>query len=218
MRSKTTLRLFLITALLITPLITWSSFVNDSMLDDLKASYGKRAHKRGIKLQELLATLQDADTKTKLTKVNDFFNKFAYHSDQEFWKVKDYWATPTEFVGRYGGDCEDYVISKYFALRSLGVPDKKLFLTYAKATKQNIAHMVLNYFETPKSMPLVLGNYNPQLLPANQRKDLKPLYSFNADSLFLSNPSAGLGKALPTDKVKNSKWDKLLSDVRRNKG
>lgn len=218
MRSKTTLRLFLITALFTTPLITWSSLVNDSMLGDLKASYGKRAHKRGIKLKELLATLQDADTKTKLTKVNDFFNKFAYHSDQEFWKVKDYWATPTEFVGRYGGDCEDYVISKYFALRSLGVPDKKLFLTYAKATKQNIAHMVLNYFETPKSMPLVLGNYNPQLLPANQRKDLKPLYSFNADSLFLSNPSAGLGKALPTDKVKNSKWDKLLSDVRRNKG
>ena len=55
-------------------------------------------------------------------------------------------------------------------------------------------------------------------LPANKRKDLKPLYSFNADSLFLTNPSAGLGKALPTDKVKNSKWDKLLNDVRGNKG
>ena len=42
----------------------------------------------------------------------------------------------------------------------------------------------------------------------------QPIYSFNADSLFLSNPSAGLGKALPTDKIKNSKWDKLLSDIK----
>jgi predicted transglutaminase-like cysteine proteinase len=204
--------------LVFTPLITWSSFVNDSMLNELKSTYGNRAHGRGVKLKDLLAELQSADTRTKLTKVNDYFNTYTYRTDEEFWNEKDYWATPTEFVGRYGGDCEDYVISKYFALRSLGIPDKKLFLTYTKATKQNIAHMVLNYFETPKSVPLVMGNYNPKLLPATERKDLKPVYSFNANSLFLTNPSAGLGKALPTDKVKNSKWDKLLADLKGKTG
>ena len=27
---------------------------------------------------------------------------------------KDYWATRMEFVGKGAGDCEDYVIAKYF--------------------------------------------------------------------------------------------------------
>jgi hypothetical protein len=30
----------------------------------------------------------------------------------------------------------------------------------------------------------------------------------------LTNASAGLGKSLPTDKIKNSKWQKLLAEVR----
>ncbi|TNG02906.1 MAG: transglutaminase [Gammaproteobacteria bacterium] len=210
-------RVLLVSSLILIPLFTCSALVDNSMLTDLKSKYGKRAQKRGVELQKLLAELKNADTKTKLKKVNDHFNKFTYRSDKEFWGEKDYWATPIEFIGRAGGDCEDYVISKYFALRSLGIPDKKLFLTYAKATKQKIPHMVLNYFETPKSMPLVLDNYDKRLLPANKTVNLKPIYSFNADSLFLANPSAGLGKSLPTDKIKNSKWDKLLSDVRSKK-
>ena len=214
MHKKNAFRTALVFSLVFVPLITWSSLVDDDMLSELKSKYGKRAYDRGVKLKDLMAELKTADTKSKLAKVNDFFNGYTYRTDEEFWKKKDYWATPTEFIGRAGGDCEDYVISKYFALRSLNVPDKKLFLTYVKATKQNIAHMVLNYFETPKSTPLVLDNYNPKLLPASQRSDLKPVYSFNANSLFLTNPSAGLGKALPTDKIKNSKWDKLLADMK----
>jgi len=193
------------------------SLVDDAMLDELKATYGKRAYDRGLKLRTLLQGLRDEDIKTKLQKVNHFFNEFIYRSDKNLWGEKDYWATPTEFIGRKGGDCEDYVISKYFALRSLGVPDKKLFLTYAKARKENIAHMVLNYYENPTSVPLVLDNYNPKILPASERGDLAPVYSFNIESLFLSNPSAGLGRALPTDRIKNSKWDKLLSDIRGGK-
>ncbi|TNG02905.1 MAG: hypothetical protein EP297_00735 [Gammaproteobacteria bacterium] len=178
-QTKLVPRLLLVSSLVFMPNFAWSAFLNNVMLSDLKSKYGERAHKRGVYLQELLAKLKNADTRTKLKEVNDFFNKFSYKSDLELWGEKDYWATPTEFVGRYGGDCEDYVISKYLTLRSLGIPDDKLRLTYAKSTKQNIAHMVLNYFETPKSVPLVLGNYNPKLLPANQRKDLKLLYSFN---------------------------------------
>ncbi len=185
------------------------------MLAELRASFGQRAYARGEKLRELMVRLKKADTRTKLSEINRFFNGFAYRTDQALWGQTDYWATPTEFVGRAGGDCEDYVVSKYFALRTLGIADEKLYLTYAKATKQNIAHMVLNYFETPTSVPLVLDNYVPDLLPATERGDLIPLYSFNAKSLFLSNPSAGLGQALPTDKIRNSKWEKLLADIRR---
>jgi len=197
--------------------VCWS-FVDSQMLDELKSSYGQRAYDKGLELQNLLRDLQGKDSKTQLQKVNTFFNQFTYQPDTALWKQEDYWATPTEFIGLKGGDCEDYVISKYFALRSLGIADNKLFLTYVKATKQNLPHMVLNYFETPTSIPLVLDNFNPRLLPASKRSDLKPVYSFNADSLFLTNPSAGLGRALPGDRVKNSKWANLLSNIRGKEG
>ena len=192
-------------------------FIDQQVLKTLKSKYGPKAYNRGLSLSALLERLKDADALTKLTEVNKFFNEFTYRSDKELWGKHDYWATPTEFIGRNGGDCEDYVVSKYFALRALGIADDHLYLTYVKATKQNIAHMVLNYFETKRSVPLVLDNYDPAVLPASERGDLIYVYSFNAASLFLSNASAGLGRSLPTDKIRNSKWDKLLSNIRKGK-
>ena len=190
------------------------SFVDQDMLASLKAEYGPGAEKRGQALNNLIEKLRDEDTETQLAVINRFFNQFTYVSDGEMWGEEDYWATPIEFLGRKGGDCEDFVVGKYFALRALGVDDEHLFLTYVKAIKQNIAHMVLAYHSTPGSIPLVLDNYNPTILPASDRADLAPVYSFNAKSLFLSNPSAGLGQALPTDKIKNSKWDAMLSSMK----
>jgi predicted transglutaminase-like cysteine proteinase len=177
-RRKSAISSVLILSLFWFPHLAWSSFVSDAMLNELKSKYGKRAYERGIKLMGLLAELKTADTRTKLTKVNDFFNAYPYRTDAQLWKQEDYWATPTEFIGLAGGDCEDYVISKYFVLRSLDVPEEKLHLAYVKSTSQNLEHMVVNYFDTPSSAPLVLDNYNPEILPASQRPDLERIYSF----------------------------------------
>ncbi len=194
-----------------TPLVT------QEMLTQLKNSYSSDAYRRGQALNQLLAELQNESIDTQLKEVNRFFNQFHYREDIDLWGVRDYWETPQEFIGTNQGDCEDFVVAKYFSLRKLGVPDNRLYLTYVKALNQNIAHMVLSYFKTPTSIPLVLDNYNPRILEASKRKDLLPVYSFNANSLFLSNASAGLGKSLPTDKIKNSKWQKLLSDIKKEK-
>ena len=193
------------------------SFADEMMLKRLNQQHSEEAKKRGIALNTLLEQLSGKGVKQQLTGVNRFFNQFKYKSDISLWGQKDYWATPEEFVGVNGGDCEDYVVAKYFALRYLGVPDKHLFLTYVKAVRENIAHMVLSYFESPKSVPLILDNYNPQILSASKRTDLLPVYSFNAHSLFLTNASAGLGRSLPTDKIKNSKWQTLLTNIKRSK-
>ncbi|MCP4486979.1 MAG: transglutaminase [Gammaproteobacteria bacterium] len=185
------------------------------MLKQLKSEYSPEAYRRGQALNKLLEHLSKKNIDTKLKEVNRFFNQFQYREDIDLWGQNDYWATPQEFIGTQQGDCEDFVIAKYFSLRKLGVPDKQLYLTYVKALRQNAAHMVLSYFETPTSMPLVLDNYNPRILTASKRSDLLPVYSFNANSLFLSNASAGLGASLPTSKIKNSKWTKLLADIRK---
>ena len=190
-------------------------FVDEPMLARLAEQHGEQARRRGEALNVLLQELAGKDVKQQLREVNRFFNQFQYKEDIEVWGQKDYWATPEEFIGLNRGDCEDFVVAKYFVLRSLGVPDEQLYLTYVKAVRKNVAHMVLSYFSTPKSVPLILDNYNQKILPATQRRDLLPVYSFNAGSLFLTNASAGLGRALPTDRIKNNKWQKLLANVKR---
>ena len=193
------------------------SFADEKMLLRLNEQYSKQAKQRAMMLNNLLGKLSNETVDKQLKEVNRFFNQFKYKSDMKLWGQKDYWATPEEFIGVNSGDCEDYVVAKYFALRSLGVPDERLYLTYVKAIRQNVAHMVLSYFETPKSIPLILDNYNQRILPASKRRDLLPVYSFNAKSLFLTNASAGLGRSLPTDKIKNNKWQKLLANIKRSK-
>jgi predicted transglutaminase-like cysteine proteinase len=189
--------------------------MTEEMLNQLKTEYSDQAYRRGLAINQLLTDLEGQDVHRQLTEINRFFNQFVYQDDYQHWGEQDYWATPSEFLGTQIGDCEDFVIAKYFALRKLGVPDERLYLTYVKALKQNVAHMVLSYFETPSSTPLVLDNYNPMILSADKRLDLLPVYSFNAQSLFLTNASAGLGQSLPTNKIKNSKWEKLLADVKK---
>jgi len=192
-------------------------FVGEEMLQRLNRQYSIEARQRGKALNSLLEQLADKEVKQQLIEVNRFFNQFTYKDDMTLWGEEDYWATPEEFIGKNSGDCEDYVVTKYFILRSLGVPDERLYLTYVKAVRENRAHMVLSYFETPGSTPLILDNYNPRILPADKRRDLLPVYSFNAKSLFLTNASAGLGRSLPTDKIKNNKWQKLLNNINRSK-
>lgn len=195
----------------------FAPFADNEMLARLKNNYNQKAERRGIALNKLIQSLQKSSIDKKLLEVNRFFNTFYYVEDNVLWKQKDYWATPEEFLGMNSGDCEDYVIAKYFALLALGVPNDKLFLTYVKATQQNVAHMVLSYFPTRKSIPLILDNYNKRILSADKRRDLLPVYSFNAKSLFLTNASAGLGRALPNNKIKNNKWEKLLNTIKGSK-
>ena len=191
--------------------------LSSDMLNNLKTEYSTEAYRRGLAINKLLVALEHEDIQKQLLEVNRFFNQFEYQEDHVHWGEQDYWATPSEFLGTQKGDCEDFVIAKYFALRALGVPDGRLYLTYVKALRQNVAHMVLSYFPTPASIPQILDNYNPRILSASKRTDLLPVYSFNAKSLFLTNASAGLGKSLPTNKIKNSKWKKLLADIQKEK-
>lgn len=162
--------------------------------------------------QEMVDRAYGKPEKVKLRMVNNFFNEVPYKTDPKHWKKKDYWATPIEFLGTDAGDCEDYVIAKYFTLKALGVPEKKLYLNYVKSKTYNVAHMVLTYFKTPKSIPLVLDNYNTRILKSTKRKDLVPVYSFNGDGLWLSK-QRGRGKPVKggTSKLKN--WNALLKKL-----
>ncbi len=75
--------------------------------------------------------------------------------------------------------------------------------------------MVLTYFETPRSEPLILDNNNRKIFPASKRKDLTPIYNFNGESLYKAGKK-GTGKKLKNKKT-HKKWDELKLNMKRKK-
>ncbi len=142
-----------------------------------------------VELVHVLERLQDAPRLIQLSGVNLYFNGFGYHSDLELWKQSDHWATPEEFLARGAGDCEDFAIAKYFALRALGVPDDHMFIAYVYDLSINASHMILVY-RRPGAPDLVLDNRTSLILSLSEHKDLVPVYGFNATGAFLLSASA----------------------------
>jgi len=190
-------------------------YVEEKLLHKITQKYKTFAKKRFFYLQKSLDKAKKSSELEKLNIVNKFYNGVSYASDMKVYRKKDYWATPWEFLGKDRGDCEDYVISKYFALIYLGIDSKKLFFTYVRSTKFKAAHMVLTYFETPRSEPLILDNNNQKIFPASQRKDLTPIYNFNGESLYKAS-KRGSGKKVKSKKA-HKKWDQLKLNMKRKK-
>ena len=136
--------------------------------------------------------------------------------DMEAWNQVDYWATPMESLGHGEGDCEDFVIAKYYTLLSAGVDISQLRLIYVKAQIGGAdsgivqAHMVLAFYSAPDAEPLILDNLLGDILPASQRKDLTPVFSFNGQGIWAGIAANGsTGAAKSTSRL--SRWQDLLT-------
>jgi len=170
---------------------------------EYSSKYGESAVKRLNGLLNLMDQLVNEKEDKKVIKVNSFYNQIPYKSDRKTWGKSDYWASRLEFLGVGQGDCEDYAVSKYLTLLQLGVPEKKLFLTYVKAKGYaDEAHLVVTYYKKAGTVPFVLDNYVKKIMPATKRKDLVPIYSFTANDLFLQKQK-GLGKRVDPTQSKN---------------
>ena len=157
------------------------------MLERIERKYGLAARQRFVNWQKLMDAGKIMPERDKLQQVNDFFNRnIEFVDDLVLWLKNDYWATPVELLAKGAGDCEDFSIAKYFTLIEIGVDESKLRITYVKALKLNLSHMVLTYFESPQAVPLVLDNLKPDISSATDRSDLLPVYSFNGSSLWLA--------------------------------
>ena len=168
---------------------------SDDLFKKVQDIYGNQVSTSVANWRKLVEGLADDDVNEKLYQINKFFNRFDFVDDITLWRQKDYWATPIEFIAKGAGDCEDYSIAKYFSLIELGIPKSQLRLMYVTALELNQPHMVLAYYPSPTSVPLVLDNINRRILPANQRRDLAPVYSFNGDGLWAAK-SMGTGRKL----------------------
>jgi len=181
------------------------------LLQTARQRYGQGGAQRVQSWFDMLARGQNVPESEKIRVVNQFWNQAVIGvEDIVVWKQVDYWATPLESLGKQRGDCEDYVIGKYFSLLNLGVDGNKLRFIYVKARTAGVevAHMVLGYYSTPNAMPLVLDNLIGTIEPASNRRDLVPVFSFNASGVYVEGRQAS-----PIERI--GRWNDLLARMRR---
>lgn len=157
----------------------------DRLAAFLKQKYGERGSQVFTDWKRMADAALPLATAERQARVNDFFNRrIQAGQDTQIWGREDHWATPGELLGIGRGDGEDFAIAKYFTLVALNLPPERMRLVYVKPRGESKAgsevHMVLAWYETPGSDPLILDNREPAILSATRRADLRPVFSFNS--------------------------------------
>lgn len=131
---------------------------------------------------KFLDSLRGRSKWIQIKAVNARMNKAKYTNDKANWGRKDYWATPGEFMARFG-DCEDYAIVKYLSLRNLGFRDKELRVVAVKDLNLKVGHAILVVFykdkKTGKKRTFVLDNQIKRVVDAKSIRHYKPIFSIN---------------------------------------
>lgn len=137
-------------------------------------------------LQELLRQLQGVDTWTQMEKINAFVNQVPYFEDFQIYGTGDYWAVPQELFENDAGDCEDYSIAKYLALKKLGFAVKDLRVTIVEdvnLAENNAIHAVLVVHY--RGDEYILDNRDYNIIEAHKIAHYHPVYSVNEESWWL---------------------------------
>ncbi|MBT5030707.1 MAG: hypothetical protein HOM55_00255 [Proteobacteria bacterium] len=146
----------------------------NEQLDTVEGKKIIQAMTRSFKKMEGLTLEESAQ------KVHKIMNKLRQREDLKRYKEPEFWATPIEFLTMKrwgsGGDCEDYVIAKYVALRMLGVPKERLQLLAVehhnyKGNKENYDHAVLVVYTDNDA--LILDSLRPDALSINHQDILR---------------------------------------------
>lgn len=132
--------------------------------------------------QRDIADLRDLPLEEMAGKINSLMNQRPYIIDSKNWGKSDYWATPIEFM-RYGGDCEDFAIAKYAALRALGVPEERLRIAIVHDNYRNMPHAVLVVYNGADS--LILDNQSEMVRASDSYDRYRPIFSINRNAWWL---------------------------------
>ncbi len=124
----------------------------------------------------------------KIALINAVINALIdYEPDRNQWGVADKWTAP--FVNKKGafetghGDCEDYALAKYVALRQAGVPseDVRMVLVHDNAVRADHAVLAVRY----DKLWLILDNRWDKLVEDKELTQFKPLAIVDANGVTL---------------------------------
>lgn len=136
-----------------------------------------------------LEDLRDMDKRAQIREVNRRLNARPYvHDDVRLWGVGNYWETPGEFLDR-SGDCKDYAIAKFMALREIGFSNEDLRVVVLHDANLRADHAVLVVYLDAQA--LVLDNLARDIVPAASIRHYRPYYSINETTWWLHVPASG---------------------------
>ncbi len=152
------------------------------------------------KIRGLSARTAGLSDRTMLDMVNRTVNAaMTYRSDAAIWGKSDYWASPVEMAMKGAGDCEDFAIAKYWALRGLGLADDQLQMVVLQDTRRQLFHAVLVVHTA--SGAYVLDNVTNNLRLDTAYAQYQPIMSFAGDKSYIHGFAAGTTAlaAMPKD-------------------
>jgi len=154
-----------------------------SMFDRFDASLNTASGQQAMAgFKARLADLQGLPLSQMMAGVNDVVNRIPYINDNQIYGVNDYWATPIEFM-KNGGDCEDFAITKYTALRMLGVPEERMRIAIVQDLQKNVPHAILVVYTD--NGPMILDNQIKTVTSADRIGHYKPIFSINRTAWWL---------------------------------
>lgn len=127
--------------------------------------------------------LKDKPLSVKMRQINNIVNLNRYVTDQRGYGKSDYWATPLEFLEKRYGDCEDFAITKYMALKALGVSENKMRIAVVRDEQKDIAHAVLVVLDQGRSY--MLDNQIKDVVETSRVAHYKPYYSISSNAWWL---------------------------------
>lgn len=130
-----------------------------------------------------MAHLQNQPLDVKMRQVNNIVNLFRYVNDERGTGQSDQWATPIEFLKRQYGDCEDFAILKFMALKALGVSESQMRLAVVQDVQKNIPHAVLIVYNQGQSF--LLDNQIKNVVNTTQVAHYKPYYSITSTAWWM---------------------------------
>ncbi|HWA48843.1 MAG TPA: transglutaminase-like cysteine peptidase [Dongiaceae bacterium] len=130
----------------------------------------------------LVASLRGKPLGLQLRAVNDAINARRYVLDEDNWSDPDYWATPYEFLKK-SGDCEDFAVAKYMALKAAGVPVENLRVAVMWDAKTKSGHAALVVYVGGEAF--LLDNLIASVVRADTVDHYRAIYSINETGWWL---------------------------------
>lgn len=159
--------------------------IPEPMLQQVQAQYGKDAETRLRDWQRLVNLGRSKQELEKLEMTNNFINQVKFVSNPGYQNEVDFRIAPMEFLMQGSGDSEDFAIAKYITLRKMGIASKKLRLTYTETPAEHGPQMILTYYYSPGSEPLIMDHLKKPISSASIRSDISPLYSYQPKDIWL---------------------------------
>lgn len=161
------------------------SFITEDQIEEYRSNYGDRAVQRLKNWNGIMKKYQDSSDLKKGRFVDHYFNLYKYKYDYKFdlegnRYQSDFFRSFDDFVGNFGGDCDDYSIVKYHSLLKLGVPEEKLEIWVGGYRSKSINHAVLAFYIDDSDDPLILDSNTKWAVRFSQRKNFTPWFYANS--------------------------------------